>query len=50
MDTYAVVHQVPAPDSDAEPRTLGMRYVDDLVRKHGTWCIHRRVARMVFMQ
>jgi hypothetical protein len=50
MDTYAVVYQVPAPDSDAEPRTLGMRYVDELVRTQGSWRIRRRVARMVFMQ
>jgi len=50
MDTYAVVYQVPAPDSDAEPRTLGMRYVDELVRRDGQWRIHRRVARMLFMK
>jgi hypothetical protein len=50
MDTYAVVYQNPAPDSDAEPRTLGMRYVDDMVRRNGQWCIHHRVARMVFMK
>jgi hypothetical protein len=49
MDTYAVVYQVPA-DADSSMRTLGMRYVDDMVRKEGTWCIHHRVARMVFMR
>ena len=50
MDTYAVVYQIPAADSDAEPRTLGMRYVDELVRRDGEWRIHHRVARMVFMK
>jgi hypothetical protein len=50
MDTYAVVYQVPAPDSDAEPRTLGMRYVDELVRRDGQWRIHHRVARMLWMR
>jgi hypothetical protein len=48
LDTYAVVYQVPA-DSDAPHRSLGMRYVDDMVRREGAWCIHHRVARMVFM-
>ena len=50
MDTYAVVHQIPAPGSDGEARMLGMRYVDDLIRRDGTWRIHHRVARMVFMK
>jgi hypothetical protein len=49
LDTYAVVYQVPA-ENDAPLRTLGMRYVDDMVRRDGTWCIHHRVARMVFMR
>ena len=49
MDTYAVVYQVPA-DADASMRTLGMRYVDDMVRKDGAWCIHHRVARMLWMR
>jgi hypothetical protein len=48
-DTYAVVHQIPAPESDGEHRTLGMRYVDDVVRRDGAWCIHHRVARMLWM-
>ncbi len=50
MDTYAVVHQIPAPDSDGEHRTLGMRYIDDLVRRDGGWRIHHRVARMLWMR
>jgi hypothetical protein len=49
LDTYAVVYQVPA-ENDAPLRTLGMRYVDDMVKRDGTWCIHHRVARMVFMR
>jgi len=53
LDTYAVVYQVPA-ENDAPLRTLGMRYVDDMVKKPGesggTWCIHHRVARMVWMR
>jgi hypothetical protein len=49
LDTYAVVYQVPA-DGDAPLRTLGMRYVDDMLRREGTWCIHHRVARMLWMR
>ena len=49
LDTYAVVYQVPA-DADAPLRTLGMRYVDDMLRRDGTWCIHHRVARMLWMR
>jgi hypothetical protein len=52
LDTYAVVYQVPADDGPA--RTLGMRYVDDMIRRSGsggaTWCIHHRVARMLWMR
>jgi uncharacterized protein (TIGR02246 family) len=50
MDTYAVVYQIPAPDGDGEHRQLGMRYVDDLVRRDGAWRIHHRVARMLWMR
>ncbi len=50
LDTYAVVHQVPPDGSDDAPRTLGMRYVDDMVRRDGAWCIHHRVARMIFVR
>jgi hypothetical protein len=50
VDTYAVVHQVPAPGSDGEHRMLGMRYVDDVVRRDGSWVIHLRVARMQWMR
>jgi hypothetical protein len=50
LDTYAVVYQVPPAESDAPQRTLGMRYVDDMVRLDDGWRIHHRVARMVFMR
>ena len=49
LDTYAVVYQVPA-DADQPLRTLGMRYVDDMLKKNGAWCIHHRVARMLWMR
>ena len=50
MDTYAVVFQTGPASGDGADLTLGMRYVDDLVRRDGTWCIHHRVARMLWMR
>jgi len=41
-DTYAVVYN--------GDMTLGMRYVDDLVKQDGTWRIKARSARMVWMR
>ena len=50
MDTYAVVFQTGPVSGEGADLTLGMRYVDDLVRRDGTWCIHHRVARMLWMR
>jgi len=50
MDTYAVVFQTGPVSGEGADLTLGMRYVDDLVRLDGTWCIHHRVARMLWMR
>lgn len=54
LDTYAVVYQlraVPRPDGGAggENATLGMRYVDEVVRDGDTWRILRRTATMLWM-
>jgi hypothetical protein len=40
LDTYGVVYQ---PE-----RTLGMRYVDDVVLTDGRWLIRHRVSRAVW--
>jgi hypothetical protein len=47
LDTYAVVYQLrPAGSSDAD-LTLGMRYLDDVVRKDGRWLItHRQTTTL----
>ena len=54
LDTYAVVYQTGPVSGDGGDLTLGMRYVDDMVRRPGTeaasWCIHHRVARCVWMR
>jgi hypothetical protein len=50
LDTYAVVFQTKALTGDGSDLTLGMRYLDDMVRRDGTWMIHHRVARMLWMR
>ena len=47
LDTYAVVHQFP---DGGDPFTLGMRYLDDLVRLAGEWRIHHRKTERVWMR
>jgi len=48
LDTYAVVFQTTPVGGDGDDLTLGMRYIDDMVRRDGTWMIHHRVARMLW--
>ena len=47
LDTYAVVYQIP---DGSDPFTLGMRYLDDLVRLDGEWRIHHRKTERVWMR
>jgi hypothetical protein len=47
LDTYAVVYQIP---DGSDPFTLGMRYLDDLVRLDGEWRIHHRTTERVWMR
>jgi 3-phenylpropionate/cinnamic acid dioxygenase small subunit len=52
LDTYAVVHQIGAVQADGERdgnATLGMRYVDEVVRDGDRWRILRRTATMLWM-
>jgi hypothetical protein len=50
MDTYAVVFQTGPVSADGSDLTLGMRYIDDRVRRDGTWCIRHRQARILWMR
>ena len=50
MDTYAVVFQVGARNDSGGDLTLGMRYVDHVVRRQERWLIHHRVATNVWMR
>jgi hypothetical protein len=47
LDAYAVVYQFPA---EGDPFTLGMRYLDDLVRIDGEWRIHQRKTERIWMR
>jgi hypothetical protein len=51
LDTYAVVYQFP---DGSDPFTLGMRYLDDMVRRpdegRGEWRIHHRKTERVWMR
>ena len=50
LDTYAVVFQTRTVSGDGPDLTLGMRYLDDMVRRDGTWMVHHRVARMLWVR
>lgn len=50
LDTYAVVYQLAGPDSDRHDLTLGVRYLDRVVRMGGGWVIAERVAGTVWLR
>jgi hypothetical protein len=50
LDTYAVVFQTGPVSGEGGDLTLGMRYVDDMVRKDGVWRIHHRAVTMEWMR
>jgi hypothetical protein len=50
LDTYAVVYQLGDRDAGQADLTLGVRYLDEVVRLHGRWVIRRRTARTVWMR
>jgi len=50
LDTYAVVYQLSDPASDRGDLTLGIRYLDDVVRHDGRWVVRRRTSHTVWMR
>jgi hypothetical protein len=48
LDTYAVVYQLGDGASGQQDLTLGIRYLDDVVRHDGRWVIRRREARTLW--
>jgi hypothetical protein len=50
LDTYAVVYQLNDPASGKGDLTLGIRYLDEVVRSDGRWVIQRREAKTLWMR
>ena len=50
LDTYAVVYQLGDRDAGQADLTLGIRYLDDMVRHDGNWVIRNRVAKNLWMR
>jgi hypothetical protein len=50
LDTYAVVYQMGRVDDPDVDMVLGMRYVDEVVRRDGRWLIHPRVASALWVR
>jgi hypothetical protein len=50
LDTYAVVYQLSDPASGNGDLTLGIRYLDEVIRHDGHWVIRRRTAHTIWMR
>jgi uncharacterized protein with von Willebrand factor type A (vWA) domain len=50
LDTYAVVYQLGDRDAGQADLTLGIRYLDDVVRVDGRWLFRHRRAEVVWMR
>jgi SnoaL-like domain len=50
LDTYGVVYQIGDKAAGQSDLTLGVRYLDTVVRLDERWVIRERVARTVWMR
>jgi SnoaL-like domain len=50
LDTYAVVYQLGDRDAGQADLTLGIRYIDEVVRVDGRWLIRDRNAEILWMR
>ncbi|MGO9874784.1 MAG: nuclear transport factor 2 family protein [Acidimicrobiia bacterium] len=50
LDTYGVVYQLGDAPSGQRDLTMGVRYVDAVVRFEGRWVVRERVARTLWMR
>jgi hypothetical protein len=50
LDTYGVVYQIGDAAAGQGDLTLGVRYLDSVVRFEGRWVIRARVARTLWMR
>jgi hypothetical protein len=48
LDSYALVHQCRAAEDEGDDLLLGLRYVDEVVRRGGHWVIQHRRTEAVF--
>ena len=48
LDTYAVVYQMGRADDPDVDMVLGMRYLDEVVRRGGRWVIRHRQANALW--
>jgi hypothetical protein len=48
LDTYAVVYQLGDRDAGQADLTLGIRYLDDVVRAGDRWVIRHRIAQTLW--
>jgi hypothetical protein len=48
LDTYAVVYQLGRADDPDAALTLGIRYLDEVVRTEGAWLIRHRRAQALW--
>jgi len=49
-DTYAVVYQLGDQKQNTGDLTLGIRYLDELVRIDDAWVIRRRLSKTLWMR
>lgn len=50
LDTYAVVYQLGDQQAGQSDLTLGIRYLDSVVRRNGRWVINARTATTLWMR
>ena len=50
MDTYAVVYQLRPAGSTNDDLTLGIRYLDEVVRSENGWVIRHRQSETLWMR
>jgi hypothetical protein len=50
LDTYGVIYQIGDAAAGQGDLTMGVRYLDAVVRDEGRWVIRERVARTIWMR
>jgi len=50
LDTYAIVYQLGDRAGGQADLTLGLRYLDEVVRRDGRWVFRHRTAQVLWMR